>query len=40
MWLGVPLGKLNSERMVPLDATTIAASIVWPLHGVGLAAPR
>jgi integrase len=31
-WLRVPLGKLNSERMVPLDATTIAALDEWLGH--------
>ena len=31
-WLRVPLGKLNSERMVPLDATTIAALDEWLAH--------
>jgi len=28
-WLRVPLGKLNNERMVPLDATTITALDEW-----------
>lgn len=28
-WLRVPLGKLNSERSVPLDAVTIAALDEW-----------
>lgn len=31
-WLRVPLGKLNSERMVPLDATTITALDEWLAH--------
>lgn len=31
-WLRVPLGKLNSERMVPLDATTLAAFDDWFAH--------
>jgi site-specific recombinase XerD len=31
-WLRVPLGKLNSERMVPLDATTIAVLDEWLAH--------
>jgi site-specific recombinase XerD len=31
-WLRVPLGKLNSERMVPLDAATIAALDEWFVH--------
>lgn len=31
-WLRVPLSKLNSERMVPLDATTIAALDEWFAH--------
>jgi site-specific recombinase XerD len=31
-WLRVPLGKLNSERMVPLDAATIAVLDEWFAH--------
>jgi integrase len=31
-WLRVPLGKLNSERSVPLDETTIAAIAEWKQH--------
>ncbi|MEO5899256.1 MAG: tyrosine-type recombinase/integrase [Ilumatobacteraceae bacterium] len=31
-WLRVPLGKLNNERMVPLDATTIAVLDEWFAH--------
>lgn len=31
-WLRVPLGKLNSERMVPLDATTISVLDEWFAH--------
>lgn len=29
IWLRVPLGKLNTERSVPLDADTIAALDAW-----------
>ncbi len=28
-WLRVPLGKLNTERSVPLDETTLAALVGW-----------
>ena len=28
-WLKVPLGKLNTERVVPLDADTLAALDAW-----------
>ncbi len=28
-WLRVPLGKLNTERTVPLDETTLAALVGW-----------
>lgn len=31
-WLRVPLGKLNTERMVPLDAVTLAAFDEWFAH--------
>lgn len=31
-WLRVPLGKLNTERSIPLDATTVAAIIEWREH--------
>jgi integrase len=31
-WLKVPLGKLNSERSVPLDQTTVAAITEWKTH--------
>jgi len=31
-WLRVPLGKLNNERMVPLDAATLAAFDDWFAH--------
>lgn len=31
-WLRVPLGKLNTERMVPLDAATIGALDEWFTH--------
>ena len=31
-WVRVPLGKLNTERMVPLDATTLAALDDWLAH--------
>lgn len=31
-WLRVPLGKLNTERMVPLDAATIAVLDEWFAH--------
>jgi integrase len=31
-WLKVPLGKLATERMVPLSATTIAALDEWVSH--------
>lgn len=31
-WLGVPLGKLNTERTVPLDDTTLAAFDEWTEH--------
>ena len=31
-WLRVPLGKLNNERIVPLDATTLAAFDEWLAH--------
>jgi len=31
-WLKVPLGKLNSERSVPLDGTTLAAITEWKTH--------
>lgn len=29
VWLRVPLGKLNTERMVPLEATTVAVLDDW-----------
>ena len=29
-WLRVPLGKLGTERSVPLDADTVAALDAWP----------
>jgi len=31
-WLRVPLGKLNTERTVPLDDTTLAAFDEWTEH--------
>lgn len=31
-WLRVPVGKLNTERMVPLDAVTLAAFDDWLTH--------
>ena len=31
-WLRVPLGKLNTERMVPLDAVTLTAFDEWFAH--------
>jgi len=31
-WLRVPLGKLNTERMVPLDAVTLAVFDEWFAH--------
>ena len=31
-WLKVPLGKLGTERTVPLDATTLAALDGWMTH--------
>ena len=31
-WLRVPLGKLNTERMVPLDAVTIVVLDEWFAH--------
>ena len=31
-WLRVPLGKLNTERMVPLDAATIGVLDEWFAH--------
>jgi len=31
-WLRVPLGKLNTERSIPLDAATVAAIIEWREH--------
>lgn len=31
-WLKVPLGKLNSERSVPLDGPTLAAITEWTTH--------
>lgn len=31
-WLRVPIGKLNSERTVPLDSITIAAISEWTRH--------
>jgi integrase len=31
-WLKVPLGKLGTERMVPLDAETLAAVDAWTGH--------
>ncbi len=31
-WLRVPLGKLDNERMVPLDASTLAAFDDWFAH--------
>jgi hypothetical protein len=31
-WLKVPLGKLNTERTVPLDAETLAAFDDWASH--------
>ena len=41
-WLRVPLGKLNSERSIPLDEATLAALDEWidpPRHPTGAAAP-
>jgi hypothetical protein len=41
-WLRVPLGKLGTERSVPLDATTLAALDDWAAHrgpAAGAAAP-
>jgi len=29
LWLKVPLGKLNTERVVPLDEATLAALDAW-----------
>lgn len=31
-WLRVPLGKLNSERVVPLEADTVALIDTWMTH--------
>jgi len=31
-WLRVPLGKLGTERAVPLDAATVAALDAWACH--------
>ena len=31
-WLRVPLGKLNSERSIPLDEATLAALAEWTTH--------
>jgi integrase len=31
-WLRVPLGKLGTERSIPLDATTLAALDDWAAH--------
>jgi integrase len=31
-WLRVPLGKLGTERAVPLDSTTVAALDAWAQH--------
>ena len=31
-WLRVPLGKLGTERSVPLDAATVAALDAWAQH--------
>lgn len=31
-WLRVPVGKLNTERTVPLDNTTLAAFDAWTQH--------
>ena len=31
-WIKVPLGKLGTERMVPLDAETLAALDAWTAH--------
>jgi integrase len=40
-WLRVPLGKLNSERSIPLDAATLAAITEWRAHrGVQRALPH
>jgi integrase len=40
-WLRVPLGKLNSERSVPLDAATLATIQDWIAHrGTQRALPR
>jgi integrase len=40
-WLRVPLGKLNSERSVPLDETTLAALVQWRgQRGSGRALPH
>ena len=32
VWLRVPLGKLNSERSIPLDEPTLAAIAEWKTH--------
>ena len=37
-WLRVPLGKLNSERSVPLDEPTAAALAAWAAQRATLAA--
>lgn len=40
-WLRVPLGKLDEERSVPLDETTLAAIEEWKAHrGTQRALPR
>jgi integrase len=31
-WLRVPLGKLGTERAVPLDANTVAELDAWAAH--------
>ena len=33
-WLRVPLGKLGTERAVPLDSATVAALDAWAQHRV------
>jgi integrase len=40
-WLRVPLGKLNSERSIPLDQATLGAITEWTAHrGVQRALPH
>lgn len=40
-WLRVPLGKLNSERSIPLDETTLTALTQWRAQrGTGRALPH